>query len=165
MTPSEWLLDETRKWVQNAQHDLRAAELCANEVPSEALFHCQQAAEKYLKAYLTWNQAAFRKTHDLEELVAACSGLILHCNPLLTRLRRYRSTRGSFAIRAPLTSLTRRKRRLAALWPNKCARKSQAGYRRPPQVEPNQVMAITNDERAGAGCLEGGLRPLPPNVS
>jgi HEPN domain-containing protein len=44
MTPADWLLDETRQWVQRAEADLRAA--------SEALFHCQQAAEKYLKAFL-----------------------------------------------------------------------------------------------------------------
>ncbi len=71
MTPNEWLLDETRKWVQRAQSDLRAAEICATELPATALFHCQQAAEKYLKAYLTWNQKAFRKTHELQELAAA----------------------------------------------------------------------------------------------
>ena len=73
MTPNEWLLDETRRWVERAQGDLRAAEICATELPAEALFHCQQAAEKYLKAYLTWNQKVFRKTHELRELAAACA--------------------------------------------------------------------------------------------
>jgi len=33
-----------------------------------ALFWCQQAAEKSLKGFLTWNECSFRKTHDLEEL-------------------------------------------------------------------------------------------------
>ncbi len=73
MTPNEWLLDETRGWVRRAPSDLRAAEICATEPPATALFHCQQAAEKYLKACLTWNQTAFRKTHDLKELAAACA--------------------------------------------------------------------------------------------
>jgi len=59
--------------VQRAQGDLRAAEILATELPATALFHCQQAAEKYLKAYLTWNQTAFRKTHELQELAAACA--------------------------------------------------------------------------------------------
>jgi HEPN domain-containing protein len=79
MTPNEWLLDETRKWVQRAQGDLRAAEICAAELPATALFHRQQAAEKFLKAYLTWNQTAFCKTHELQELAAACA----HIDPAL----------------------------------------------------------------------------------
>jgi HEPN domain-containing protein len=73
MTPNEWLLDETRKWIERAQGDMRAAEICAIELPAPALFHCQQAAEKYLKAYLTWNQKVFRKTRELRELAAACA--------------------------------------------------------------------------------------------
>jgi HEPN domain-containing protein len=73
MTPNEWLLDETRRWIERAQGDLRAAEICATELPATALFHCQQAAEKYLKAYLTWNQKVFRKTHELRELATACA--------------------------------------------------------------------------------------------
>jgi len=73
MTPNEWLLDGTRRWIERAQGDFRAAEICAAELPAPALFHCQQAAEKYLKAYLTWNQKVFRKTHELRELAAACA--------------------------------------------------------------------------------------------
>jgi HEPN domain-containing protein len=73
MTPNEWLLDETRRWVERAQGDLRAAGICATVVPATALFYCQQAAEKYLKAYLTWHQTAFRKTRELQELAAACA--------------------------------------------------------------------------------------------
>ena len=59
--------------VERARGDLRAAEICATELPATALFHCQQAAEKYLKAYLTWHQTAFRKTHELQELAAVCA--------------------------------------------------------------------------------------------
>ncbi len=32
-------------------------------------FHCQQAAEKYLKAFLTWQAIEFPKTHDLDQLL------------------------------------------------------------------------------------------------
>ena len=32
-------------------------------------FHAQQAAEKYLKAFLVWYQVEFRKTHDMLELL------------------------------------------------------------------------------------------------
>src|SRR2546426_2591631 len=39
---------------------------------SPTLFFCQQAAEKSLKAFLTWHEQEFRRTHDLEELGEAC---------------------------------------------------------------------------------------------
>ena len=32
-------------------------------------FHCQQAAEKCLKAFLTWHQVEFPKTHSIRELL------------------------------------------------------------------------------------------------
>jgi len=38
------------------------------------VFHCQQAAEKSLKALLAWHDIAFRETHNLEEIGAACIG-------------------------------------------------------------------------------------------
>ncbi len=72
MTPDEWLPDETWAWVRKACKDIRAAELCEAELPSEALFHCQQAVEKLLKAFLTWHGKPFRKTHELRELAMAC---------------------------------------------------------------------------------------------
>jgi len=39
------------------------------------VFHCQQAAEKALKARLVRFDVPFRKTHNLEELGAACIAL------------------------------------------------------------------------------------------
>ena len=36
--------------------------------PSAVCFHCQQCAEKYLKAFLVRHQVAFPKIHDLREL-------------------------------------------------------------------------------------------------
>lgn len=35
---------------------------------ADIVFHCQQAAEKSLKGFLTWHDVAFRKTHSLEEV-------------------------------------------------------------------------------------------------
>ncbi|WP_457555775.1 HEPN domain-containing protein, partial [Candidatus Pyrohabitans sp.] len=35
-------------------------------------FHCQQAVEKYLKAYLTSVDARVKKTHDLEVILNQC---------------------------------------------------------------------------------------------
>jgi HEPN domain-containing protein len=43
--------------------------------PANALFFCQQAAEKSLKAFLTRHERAFRRTHDLEELGEACRAI------------------------------------------------------------------------------------------
>jgi HEPN domain-containing protein len=36
------------------------------------MFHAQQAVEKVLKAFLTWHDEPFRKTHDLRELGRQC---------------------------------------------------------------------------------------------
>lgn len=38
-------------------------------------FHSQQAAEKAIKAFLTFRQIAFRKTHDLSDLGVQCAAL------------------------------------------------------------------------------------------
>ena len=69
------LVDETRAWLKKAANDLRAAEALRAASPpllDEAVFHCQQAAEKALKGFLTWNGRAFRKTHNLEEVGEQC---------------------------------------------------------------------------------------------
>lgn len=64
---------EIRTWLRKALHDLRAAErllLGPDPLCDAAGFHCQQAAEKALKAYLTWRDEPFEKTHSLVALVA-----------------------------------------------------------------------------------------------
>ena len=40
--------------------------------PNAVSFHCQQGAEKYLKAYLVQHNVIFPKTHDLLELHRLC---------------------------------------------------------------------------------------------
>jgi HEPN domain-containing protein len=35
-------------------------------------YHCQQATEKALKAFLVWHNIPFRKTHSLEEIGEQC---------------------------------------------------------------------------------------------
>jgi HEPN domain-containing protein len=73
MTPDRLRLEETRAWLDRAQRDLRAARLLiAGDANAEALFHCQQAVEKALKAFLTYHQKPFRKTHDLGDLSTHC---------------------------------------------------------------------------------------------
>lgn len=66
---------DTRAWLARARDDLRGAEIDLAASPpllGDAAFHCQQAVEKALKAFLTWHDQPFRKTHDLVELGAEC---------------------------------------------------------------------------------------------
>ena len=61
-----------RQWLQKAETDLQAAEaLLAQDPPLlyPSCFFSQQAAEKYLKAWLTWRQVEFPKTHVIGELL------------------------------------------------------------------------------------------------
>ena len=61
-----------------AEEDLELARYALTaEKPfiAPALFHCQQAAEKALKGFLTWHGVSFRKTHSIEELGEQCVGL------------------------------------------------------------------------------------------
>jgi HEPN domain-containing protein len=58
--------------------DLRSAQVDLTADPpliEDALFHCQQAAEKSMRAFLTAHDATFRKTHDLDQLAAACGAI------------------------------------------------------------------------------------------
>jgi HEPN domain-containing protein len=76
--------EEIQAWLKKASVDLRAAgvDLAADPpLVGDALFHCQQAVEKALKAFLTAHDAPFRKTHDLDELAIACGRI----NPELER--------------------------------------------------------------------------------
>lgn len=66
---------ETRGWLVRAAEDLRAGSFERTAQPpitTDIVFHAQQAAEKALKAFLTWHDRSFRRTHDLAELGAAC---------------------------------------------------------------------------------------------
>jgi HEPN domain-containing protein len=51
-------------------------------------FHCQQAAEKALKAFLAWHDQTVPRTHDLPALPAQCRAL----EPGLTTLQQAAST-------------------------------------------------------------------------
>ncbi|NOX62541.1 MAG: HEPN domain-containing protein [Chloroflexi bacterium] len=68
-------VEEICSWVKKAQHDIESAEwllLRPEPLCNAAGFHCQQAAEKMLKAYLTWRDEPFGRTHSLVALVANC---------------------------------------------------------------------------------------------
>ena len=65
--------DFVQQWLKKAESDLKAARILLDTQMEDyflSAFHSQQAAEKFLKAYLVRHQVEFRKTHDLEELVS-----------------------------------------------------------------------------------------------
>jgi HEPN domain-containing protein len=82
------LVAETRSWLVKAERDLRAAQHGLSASPAlleDAAFHCQQAVEKTLKAFLTWHGRPFRKTHNLIELGMEVASLDPTLEPLLRR--------------------------------------------------------------------------------
>jgi HEPN domain-containing protein len=68
------VVEVLRQWVRKAEHDLEAARrIIAIEegCPFDTVcFHCQQAAEKYLKCLLTYAGIQAPRTHDLHALAA-----------------------------------------------------------------------------------------------
>src|SRR3972149_1600042 len=66
------------QWIKIAERDLLTAKqgLETNEVVTDTVcFHCQQAAEKYLKAFLVQKQIEFSKTHNIMSLLNLCSSV------------------------------------------------------------------------------------------
>ncbi len=61
-----------KEWIHKADHDLGMAKLALENKPEftdSICFHCQQAVEKYLKAYLVWLNIRFQKKHSLSYLL------------------------------------------------------------------------------------------------
>lgn len=75
--PEQVVGDFVQQWLKKANSDLQAAKLlCTGELEDYFTggFHAQQAAEKYIKAFLVRHQVEFPKTHDigrLRQLVAS----------------------------------------------------------------------------------------------
>jgi HEPN domain-containing protein len=71
---------EVQQWLFKADHDLRSALRLMTPDNEDALldtavYHCQQAAEKAFKAYLTANEIPFPKIHLLLPLLALCNDI------------------------------------------------------------------------------------------
>ena len=101
---------QTKAWVQKADDDWQGASDLAQRKPplrDLACFHCQQAAEKYLKALLQEGGAVVPKTHDLEAVL----DLLLPHDATLGPLRRILESLTRFAVnyRYPGTTATKRK--------------------------------------------------------
>ncbi len=68
--------EEVQQWLTKSQRDLKVAWILFENEESlldAVVYHCQQSAEKSLKAYLTYRNTTFRKTHDLDVLIDLCS--------------------------------------------------------------------------------------------
>lgn len=67
-------VEDTRAWLAKARLDLEAGkfEMGNPTLFSDVAFHAQQAVEKTLKAFLSWHDMPFPKTHDIERLGRAC---------------------------------------------------------------------------------------------
>lgn len=62
-------------WITKARGDLENARLLIEQekrLLDIAVFHCQQAAEKALKAWLTLREIIFPRTHSVIALLALC---------------------------------------------------------------------------------------------
>lgn len=108
-------------WVRKAEQDFRgAAGLHGRKPPLHDLvcFHCQQCAEKYLKALLEEQGLAVRRTHDLLRLLAE----LLPHYPSLAGLRRGLAVLTDYAVdvRYPGDMPTKRQTESAVRWADKC---------------------------------------------
>lgn len=69
------MTDFTREWLEYAERDIGSANFLLNmrPIPMEIIcFHCQQCAEKALKAVLVEHDIEPPKTHDLRHLCQMC---------------------------------------------------------------------------------------------
>ena len=91
-------LREVKRWLEKAKHDWHTAEAavsCQPAITDTSAFHCQQAVEKLLKAYLVQRRDPFEKIHDLEQLIDQCA----QHDPLFAELRKRAMPLSAYAIR------------------------------------------------------------------
>ena len=98
----------TREWVQKAEEDyVLAKQASRSKIPvhSGVCFHCQQCAEKYLKARLEEAGLHIPKTHDLLHLL----NLLTPVEPLWSSYHSAFSLLVSYAVRTryPGSSVTK----------------------------------------------------------
>ena len=70
------LSPEAVEWVERAESDVRVVrKLRDAEDRIVVAFRCQQAIEKYPKAFLVEARVSFPRTHDLADLVERCGAI------------------------------------------------------------------------------------------
>lgn len=78
MKKDDVIKDLVRKWIKKADNDLLSSKrgmAFDDPVLETVCFHCQQAVEKYLKAFLVYHQVYFPKTHKILQLLELCSSI------------------------------------------------------------------------------------------
>jgi HEPN domain-containing protein len=69
-------IDIVKQWIEKADHDLGTAQVTYLYLPKyrdTIAFHCQQAAEKYLKGFLLFLDISFSRQHSLNYLLGLLS--------------------------------------------------------------------------------------------
>ena len=99
---------EAKAWMVKAWRDLETARRAATGQPpfyDVAVYHCQQAAEKAVKAFLVHHGKPYERTHDIEVLVDfACDidsnfkGLADAADVLTPYATRFRYPNATFAV-------------------------------------------------------------------
>ena len=99
---------EAKAWMIKAWRDLETARRAATGEPpfyDVAVYHCQQAAEKAVKAFLVHHGKSYEKTHDIEVLAdLACevdsnfSKLADAADALTPYATRFRYPNATFAV-------------------------------------------------------------------
>jgi HEPN domain-containing protein len=107
----------TREWLRKAESDFRLATAIARGTEpfhDEQCFHCQQSAEKYLKALLEELGVAVPRTHVLKDILA----LLMPHHPALTGVRRGLTFLTRFAVetRYPGDHASKRQAASALRW-------------------------------------------------
>jgi HEPN domain-containing protein len=83
-TPEQVKWDFVQQWLNRARKDLAAGELLLKgtfEDYENVGFHAQQAAEKFIKAFLVCHQIEFPKTHN----IALLTQLVANVDPALAK--------------------------------------------------------------------------------
>lgn len=123
----------TRAWVRKAEADYRYAvrpDPKGEQFHDLRCFHCQQSAEKYLKALLEELQQPVPRTHILRDLLAL---LELH-HPSLRQFGRGLRylTRFAVGVRYPDLDATKRQTEAALRWAGRVRAACRAILRLPP---------------------------------
>lgn len=78
-------IDVVKQWIEKADHDLGTAQVTYLYLPTyrdTIAFHCQQAAEKYLKGFLIFLDIPFKRQHSLNYLLGLVSQKISISNEI-----------------------------------------------------------------------------------
>ncbi|NQV03682.1 MAG: HEPN domain-containing protein [Bacteroidia bacterium] len=69
-------LQYLKQWVAKAEEDLLVVRQLMNsehQIHGAIAFHCQQSAEKFLKAFMAFHRLEIPRTHNIEFLLSQCS--------------------------------------------------------------------------------------------